>query len=105
MVIVPADQVVLVGVGLVDDAVIHDQNRVLILYLPHEGLDDLPQVLAGHGFSRQEAGDLIVAQARPQQARQPCGGRWAKGRDQVVGVQVQKRLIQRTHNRILPEEN
>ncbi len=85
-----------------DDAVIHDKNGVLGLNLPHEGLDDLPEVLAGHGLARQKAGDLIVAQARAQQARQAGGGRRAKRRDQVVGVEVEQRLV---HSRILPDEN
>jgi len=68
MVIVPADQLAGVGVRLVGDAVIYDQHGILVLHLSHQWLDDLPEVLAGHGLSRQEARDLIMAQARVQQA-------------------------------------
>jgi len=57
----------------VDNAVVYHKNGVFkngvfVLDLPDEGLDDLPEVLAGHGLSRQEARDLIMAQARVQQA-------------------------------------
>jgi hypothetical protein len=72
MVIVPADQVVLIDVWLVDNAVINDQNSIFILDLPDKGLDDLPEVLAGHGLSRQEAGDLmrvILSWLRPAPSR------------------------------------
>ena len=44
MVIVPADELALVGVRLVGDTIVHDQHGIFSLHLPHERLHDLPQV-------------------------------------------------------------
>jgi hypothetical protein len=44
MVIVPANDVILVRVGLFSDAVIKDHHPILLLDLPHIRLDRLPQL-------------------------------------------------------------
>jgi hypothetical protein len=107
VVIVPADQLALVGVRLVRDAVIQDKNCVIILHLSHERLNDLPEIGGSEGTLRQETRDLIVANAAGQQARKACGCRGAKRGNQVIGVQIKQRFIEQglVHTTSLPDEN
>ena len=102
VVVVPADQLALVGVRLVGDAIVHDQHRVFALDLAHERLDDLPQVRRRVRLLGQKPRDLIVAEVRLQEPRQPRGCGWTERRDQIVGIQIEQRLV---HSRILPDEN
>ena len=99
VVVVPADQLALVGVRLVGDAVVNNEHGVVILDLSHQGLNDLPQVRGGECALREEASDLVMADARSHQAGEARGRSRAKGRDQVIGIEIKKRLV---HCRILP---
>lgn len=49
MIPVPANQIVLVGIGLLFDAIVEDQNPVVALDLTHKRLDHAPQIGAGLG--------------------------------------------------------
>ena len=101
-VIVPANKFAGVGVRLVSDTIVHDQNRVFALHLAHQRLNDLPQVRRGVGLLRQKARDLVMADVRLQKPRQSCSGRRSKRRDQVIGVQIEQRLV---HATSLPDWN
>ena len=58
VVVVPADQLALVGVRFMRNAIVHDQYGVFALHLPHQRLDDLPQVCRCVWLFGQEARDL-----------------------------------------------
>ena len=81
------------------DAVIDDENRRFVLYLANHRLDELPQVGGSKIFLGQEPSDLVMADARSHQAGEARGRSRAKGRDQVIGIEIKKRLV---HCRILP---
>lgn len=74
----PADQITLIGVGLLDDAIVHDEERRFALHLPHQRLDDLPQMRRCHRLAPRKASDLIMAQARSYQPGQTRGPRRAE---------------------------
>ena len=61
MVAVPSDDLVVIAVGLLLDRVVKDQQPVVRLDGADGGLDQRPEVARGIVGSRQEAGDLVMA--------------------------------------------
>src|SRR5574341_482101 len=88
MVVMPADDVVLVRVGLFGNAVIDDQHAILSLHRPHMRLHDLPQDGGGQDWPRQDTLYLVVADTAFPQISQPRSRRWPLGTDQIVTVEV-----------------
>jgi hypothetical protein len=93
VVVVPADQVVFVSVGLLLYAVVHTEHAAWVLHLTDHRLDQLPQVCRGELPLRQEASNLVMTDCLPQQSRQPGGRGSSERTDQVVNVQVQKYFV------------
>ena len=75
------------------------EAALLALHLPHQQLDDASEAGGGEVLPRQDLRDLAVAQARAQQAGQARGRRRPEGTNEIVGVQIKKRLV---YSRILP---
>jgi len=110
MVIVPADQLARLSVRLVGNAVVDDQDRVLVLHPADERFDDLPEIGRGQGLWREEAHDRVIADVRLQQPRQARGGRRAERGDQIIRIQSQEwlvegRLVHHAYGTSLPDEN
>ena len=84
----PTDDVILIGVGFLGDAVIDNHDGLVALHAPHEGFGNLPQVGRGTGLARQEASHLIMTEAALEQGRQPGSGGLSKRADEVVAVEV-----------------
>ncbi len=98
----PADQIIFVGVGFLFDAVIEDENASGAFDLANRGFDNAPQVGTGFGRRSQEASHLIVRDFTVDQPRKPGGGGWAKGANQIIGVEVEHRLVHRSSLLLLP---
>jgi len=86
MVIVPAHNLVLVGVGLLFKGVINHQGALCRLHLTHKRLDRRPQVGRGFLGAGQVSGHLVMADLALQKLGQPDGRGRAKGRQQVIGI-------------------
>src|SRR5215210_8171736 len=71
MLIVPADKLTLVGVGLLLDSVVDDQYAILAFDLTRQWLEQAPQGTGVHLLRSEEAGDLLVTHlsgAHPREA-------------------------------------
>jgi hypothetical protein len=90
VVVVPADDVVLVGVGLFGDTIINDKHPIGLLDLAHIGFDDLPQIGSLHLVSGQQALDLVMADAATQQRRQTRPGGLSKSADEIITLNVEQ---------------
>lgn len=67
----PADKLTLVGVRLLLDGVVDDQNAILAFDLTRQWLDQAPQRTGVHLLRSEEAGDLVVtdpSRAHPREA-------------------------------------
>ena len=93
VIVVPTDEVVLVGMGLFRNAVIHNQYPIIVLNLANVGLDDLPKRRASLHRTRQKALNPVMTDRPIQQARQSCSRGQSKRADQVVRVYVQQFFI------------
>src|SRR5215210_2504781 len=91
VVVVPADELALVGVGLLFDGVVYDQDaRGFILDLAHQRLDQAPQLGGVQLLSGEEAGDFVVADYPVGHLREAGGGGVAEGAQEVVGVEFEE---------------
>src|SRR5574341_1620730 len=88
MVIMPADDLVLVRVGLFSNTIIEDEHPIVLLHCSHVRLDHLPQVGGREHWPSQEPLHLIMADTAFEQFCQPRSRGWPKGTDQIVTVEV-----------------
>jgi hypothetical protein len=96
VVIVPANELALVGVRLLFDGVIDYQDaRVFLFYLAHERLEQAPQLRRVRLIFREEAGDFVVAYYPAGHLREASGGGVAESAYEVVGVEFEE---VRVHN-------
>ena len=93
VVVVPGNDVVLIGVGLLRDGVVHDDAPIFLFDGSHMRLDEMPQVSRGKLLLRQEALDAVMADAPTQQRTQTCASGLAEGANQVVGVQIKQCFV------------
>ena len=93
MVIMPGDDVILIGVGLFGDAIVNNQTGVVLLDGPHMGLDQEPEVRAGEFVLGEEALDAVVTDRALQQGGEAGAGGGAEGTNQVVAVEVEQFLV------------
>ena len=93
VVVVPTDNIVLVGIRLLLDRVVNDQHPLLRLDLPDKRLDGPPQIARGFLRARQVSAHLIVAEFPLQQFAQPRRRGCSKRRQQVIGIQIGYRLL------------
>jgi hypothetical protein len=61
VVIVPADDVVFIGVRLLSDAIIQDEHAIVLLTSPHVRFDNLPEIGRSSFGSSQKPLDAVVA--------------------------------------------
>ena len=61
MVVVPTDQFVLIGVGLLDNAVVNRDDTFCALHRSHRRFDDLPPVCRLQLLAVEHPTDLVVA--------------------------------------------
>src|SRR5574341_1894074 len=90
MVVMPADALVLVRVGLFGDTVVDDEHAIVSLYRSHMRLHDLPQVGGREHWPSQEPLHLIMAETAFEQFCQTCSRGWPEGTDQIITVDVQQ---------------
>ena len=93
MVKVPGDDFVFVAVGFLLDGVVEDQQPVVRLDGADGRLDQRPQVAGGVVRPRQEPRDPAVAERVVQQQGQPRRGDQRERTDQIIAVQLQKRIF------------
>jgi hypothetical protein len=92
MVIVSGYQPILIGVGLVSDAVIGEQDAVWLLNLPDEWFDVLPQGAIISFESIQQISDRIVPHGSVHEPGEAGSGSLAEATEQVVSVEVKSSL-------------
>jgi len=85
VVIMPADDFVLVGIRLFSDTIVNDEHPIVLLDLAHIRFDDLPQI----GTTRRLL-DLVMADAPAQQTRQAHRRRFSESADQIVTIDVEQ---------------
>src|SRR5215210_230102 len=62
VIVMPADQLALISVGLLLNGIVHDQHAILgVLQAAHQRFDQLPQGGRAKLFAREESGDFVVA--------------------------------------------
>ena len=88
VVVMPTDNIVLVGVRLLLNRVVNDQHPGLGLHVPDKRLDGPPQIARGFLRPRQVPGHLIVADFPLQQFAQPRRRGRPKRGQQVIGIQI-----------------
>src|ERR671914_1724707 len=98
-VVVPTYHIILVGVGLLFEAVIYDYYPLLSFHLAYLRLDPLPQIGRASLCARQHPRDLVMAHLPLHQLRQPRRRRCSKRPDQVVSVQVKQGIVHYIHLR------
>src|SRR5258707_9733928 len=88
-VVMPTDNVILIRIGFLSDAIVNDDDPILPLYFPNVRLDNLPQLSRTKPFLSQQSLNLVMAHRPSQQVRQACACRLTKRADQVLTVDVQ----------------
>ena len=71
VIVMPTDDLIFVRVGLLRDAIIHDQHAIGALHLAHIGFDHLPKLRATFHRACQKALHAIMADRAIQQLRRP----------------------------------
>jgi len=89
VIVMPANDRVLVRIGFLFDAVINNQHACIGLHFAHERFHRHPQVSRRFLLACQVSGDLVVAHGTLQQLAQAGGGGRAKRRQQVLAIQIQ----------------
>jgi hypothetical protein len=74
VVVMPADELALVGVGLLLYGVVYDQNAIIAFDLAHKRLDQAPQRPGVHLLGGEEAGDPVMADFPLGHPREAGGG-------------------------------
>ena len=100
MVVVPGNDVVLVGVRLFGDAIIDNEHAVGLFDGADMRLDEEPEVGAGEVAAGKQALDAVVTDRPAEQGRQAGAGRGPERANQVVRVEIQKFVV--GHARSLP---
>jgi len=90
VVVMPADAVVLVGIGLLRAAVVNDDHPILLLDLPYIGLDHVPQFRRPKPRLTQQALNLVMADTASQQSCQSGSRRLSECTDQIITLAVQQ---------------
>ena len=86
VIVMPTDQIVLIGMRLLLDRVIHNQDLIILLDVAHQRLDGLPPRLAVIVGTRQKPRDLIVADRPVHQSRPARGRGRAKRTEQIIAM-------------------
>jgi hypothetical protein len=60
MIVMPADDVIFIGIRLFLNRIINNEYAIFSLYLTHVGFDEQPPFFRGLLLSRQHASDLIM---------------------------------------------
>ncbi len=90
VVVMPADDVILVRIRFRGNAIVQNQHAVRTLHLPHVRFDHPPQVGGGARFAAQTARHLVVADTARQQLGQADGRHLAERTNQVIAVEVEQ---------------
>jgi len=88
MVVVPADNVVLVRVWFFSNTIVNNHHAIVLLDLPHMRLHNLPQLSRPKLFFRQQPLDLGMAHIASQQPRQASSGGLPEGTDEIITIDV-----------------
>jgi hypothetical protein len=89
MVVMPADNVVFIGIRLLGNTIVQNQDAIGALDGTYMRLDDPPQVSRGTLLASEKSLDAVMAQLPIQDGSEPrCRGR-SKRTDQVITIQVE----------------
>jgi hypothetical protein len=101
MVVMPADDLILIRVGLFGNAVIDNHDAVFALHLADMRLDQKPSIGRGPLWPGQEALHPVVTDGSEKEGGQAGGRRLSEGARQIVAVQVKEFVV--FHTPILPQ--
>jgi len=90
VIIVPANDVILIRMRLFRDAVINDDDTIFCLYLSDIGFHRQPQVFTRLRFLRQKSLYPIMANLAIQQARQPRLGCQSERTDEIICIYIEQ---------------
>mgnify|MGYP005860765623 CR=1 FL=1 len=93
VVVMPTHALILIGVRLFLDAVVHNHDRIICLYLTHIRLDDFPQIRATSGGTCQKALNPVMTDRPIQQARQPGSSGQPERTDKIIAVNIEQFFI------------
>ena len=93
MVVVPADDVVLVGIGLFGNTIIEDNHSIILRDLPHVRLDDLLQLGRREAFFRQQPLNLVMANAASQQPGQTRSRCLSECANEIIAINVEQFFV------------
>ena len=93
VIVVPADDLVLVGVRLFRKTVIDDEHAICLLNLSHIRFHKLPQISRTQLLFRQQPLNPVMAHAAAQQFSQARSGRLSEGADQIIAIDVQQFFV------------
>jgi hypothetical protein len=86
VVVVPAEELVLVHVGFLGNGVVEDKAGILRLVGPHQRLYLEPKLSGGQIVAAQKAGETVMRDGSAEQGRETCGCRWTLAAEQIVAV-------------------
>src|SRR5687767_10022118 len=93
MIVVPADDVVFIGIGLFSNTIVENEHTIVLLDGPHMWLDCPPQIARCAFCASQKALHSVMADLSVEQGRKPGRRRLPKRANQVVAVQVKQFVI------------
>jgi hypothetical protein len=83
----------LVCIRLLSNAIVKDDDSILLLDLPPIRLHDLPQLGRPESFFRQPPLDLVMAHAPAHQPGQARSCRLSEPTDQIIALEVQQFFV------------
>ncbi len=93
MVVVPADNLILISMRFLRNTIIHNQNPVIGFYLAHISFDQSPQVSRCLALTSQKALNAVMADLTIEQIRQTRSRRQTEGTNEIIRVKIKHFII------------